>query len=134
MHVVEASPLYFHCSVQSEKPELGLNPTEGAATTIWPLQGHGCVKPINRHMEADVNRQHGDRCWAGLGVCYQYMTFSKPYFRNTNMFSIDKTFYPSKEAKVPFYKSIVNLVNMSTWCFLYATSQIMSKISRQRHS
>lgn len=41
-------------SVQSEKSELGLNPAEGAATTIWPLQGHSCVRPINRHMKADV--------------------------------------------------------------------------------
>lgn len=46
--------IYICFSVQSEKSELSLNPTEGAAMTIWPLQGHSCVRPINRHMKADV--------------------------------------------------------------------------------
>lgn len=56
MDVEESSLLYIRFSVQSETFELSLNATEGAAMTTWPLQGHSLmgVRPINRHMEADV--------------------------------------------------------------------------------
>lgn len=36
--------LYIRFSVESEKSQLSLNATEGAATTIWPRQGHNYKK------------------------------------------------------------------------------------------
>lgn len=64
--------LYSLVLLQSEKSGLSLNPTEGAATTIWPLQCYRRRQAINSTWRQMFNVHRGKACF------YCAHIFAKP--------------------------------------------------------